>query len=275
MNTNLTEYKQYLANDSKSPDTIITYTNRINLYLNKNTSNEITRESILQYISSLSGSGKTINLTVTALISYCNYLYNGNHNLISTKDKIKIQEENFAPKIYGSEKVSKMLSIIKQKENIRNYTIIILMYAAGTRITETLNLKLDDIDYKNNKLTIHKGKGNKERTIRLGEEILTILKEYFPTRNNYKHASTSPYLFVSQMGDKLNRDSINKILEKYNINPHQFRHECASRMLNTGTLNIVELKNFLGHSSIETTMRYTHPDEKDMHSRIDKLSLFA
>lgn len=279
MNTDLTGYKQHLANESISQNTIITYTNRIKLYL-RNASNEITRESILQYLSSLNGSAKTINLTVTALKSYCDYLYNGNHNLILTKDKIKIQEENFAPKVYGSEKISKMLSFIKQKENIRNYTIITLMYAAGTRVTETLFIKLTDINFTKNELTIQKGKGKKQRTISLGKDIITILKEYLLHRNEYKHAPTSSYLFVSQMGDHLNRDSINKILDKYytnfiQVNPHQLRHECASRMIGTGTLNIVELKDFLGHSSIETTMRYTHPDKKDMHNRIDKLSLFA
>ena len=148
---------------------------------------------------------------------------------------------------------------------IRNKTIIELLLATGTRVSELINIKLNDVDEHNHSIKIL-GKGNKERIVYFGGYALKNLKEYVPNiRNNLLQGKDHEYLFVNHLGDKLTRRGIYDIIDRLlnntaiekNVSPHTFRHSFATMMLNEGA-SIKVVQDLLGHASLSTTSIYTH-----------------
>ncbi len=148
---------------------------------------------------------------------------------------------------------------------IRNKTIIELLLATGTRVSELINIKLNDVDEHNHSIKIL-GKGNKERIVYFGGYALKNLNEYVPNiRNNLLQGKDHEYLFVNHLGDKLTRRGIYDIIDRLlnntaiekNVSPHTFRHSFATMMLNEGA-SIKVVQDLLGHASLSTTSIYTH-----------------
>jgi integrase/recombinase XerD len=139
------------------------------------------------------------------------------------------------------------------------------MYAAGIRISEMLNLKVNDIDLDNLIIKVT-GKGNKQRFIPVNDYSVEWLIYYLKnTRPNLKQNKLIDYLFLNYNGGKMSRMGFWKILNKIclesgiskTISPHTIRHTFATHMLESGAnLRVVQI--LLGHTSIKTTQIYTH-----------------
>lgn len=261
-------YINYLKNKSCTQDTIKSFTAHINeylkLYSNINYSTSIfTRENIIFYISYLKNKPnkpQTINAKLSALKSYTEFL---NTPIIISDDFIKIQKKAISPAKHDSKDITKILTKAKENESKRNFALIYLLPSTAIRRSEAVNIKLSHIDFKKHKLSIIDGKGQKNRDIILNDKVIEYLKDYINTeRKESKHAN-SEYLFISRQSDKLDRGVVNKIIDKYNINPHAFRHYWASESLRNGaTLQAIGAN--LGHSSLNSTSIYTNPTEKEM-----------
>jgi integrase/recombinase XerD len=187
---------------------------------------------------------------------------------------IKVQTEYASPTHTNEKEINKFLNKLKKdntKESIRNYTIAYLIEYTGLRISEALNIKLDDIDFENDELTIIKGKGNKQRIVYISK-VKDVLKEYLKVRNEFKNSTTSDYLFISQKGEKLNRESINKIFNDCSnkLTPHSLRHYFCSNALEKG-MKIHEVANQAGHSNIQTTMIYLNPNKDELKKKMAAL----
>lgn len=147
----------------------------------------------------------------------------------------------------------------------RDQAIIELLYASGVRVSELVNIKVNNIDIKNR--TIHVfGKGRKERIVMFTKSCQNTLLDYF---NNHEH--TSPYLFTNSKGEQLTTRGveyiINEIQKKCNVqlglHPHLFRHSFATHLLEGGA-DLRVIQELLGHESINTTQVYTHITEEAM-----------
>ena len=154
---------------------------------------------------------------------------------------------------------------IKTKSGYKHYVLIALLYEAGLRASEIINLKVSDLFFTNESPYIKVlGKGNKERIVYLNKDIVTIVNEYID-----KFKIKDGYLFLNHSNEKLTRFSLNKIIKKYfelskkecptlvnkTITPHSFRHSKAVHLLmNNTALPIIQ--RFLGHNSIKTTEIY-------------------
>jgi integrase/recombinase XerC len=167
----------------------------------------------------------------------------------------------------------------------RNRLILELLYGTGIRVSELCNIKLVDINY--NKKTINIiGKGNKERIVFYGDVCESILDKYINYgRNILLNNKNSYYLIIgTNKTTKISVRSIELIIDKIikraalkkNITPHILRHTFATHLLNEGC-DILLVKEFLGHSSLDTTGIYTHvSNEKlrkvylDSHPRAKK-----
>ena len=280
MKTNLNNqpptFHQYLTSLAKSPNTISSYLSDIDQYHTLLNNQPISRESITQYklaLSNLNLSSTTVNRKLSSLKQYNEYLINTNQIqssiLILKSDYIRIQNIG-NPTSIAEKTVLTFLSRVKTKPCIyqsRNIAIIYLMANTGIRREETCNLKLEYINSSNEQMKVM-GKGNKERTVALNPKAISVINFYLKDRAKHKHAN-SEYLFLSERGQKLTKESINGIYEDYStpkckVNPHALRHNWCSSMLENGILSIVELKNQAGHSSITTTELYTH-------ARLDKI----
>jgi len=169
---------------------------------------------------------------------------------------------------------------LKKKEGMRDFTILHLLYDSGARASEIATLGLDYFDPENETIAVL-GKGNRYRIITLWPRTASLITDYI---FNYRIDPIPVYgrrLFISQRKRELTRHGINKICRKYlaialppkrlkGLSPvHCFRHSCALNMRISGD-PVSDIKNRLGHKSVESTMAYLHIDlsrKRDIQKR--------
>ena len=169
------------------------------------------------------------------------------------------RKEKRLPIILSSDEIKRLLENTK---NIKHKTLLSLIYSAGLRISEAINLKISDIDSKRMLIHVKNAKGKKDRYTLLSEKVLVLLREY------YKIYTPKNYLFEGQSSEQYSDRSaqivLKKAAERANIikpiTLHSLRHSFATHLLENGT-DIRYIQNLLGHSSPKTTMIYTHVSE--------------
>lgn len=147
-----------------------------------------------------------------------------------------------------------LLDKISQITNVKHKAIIALAYSVSLRVSEVINLKIENIDSKRMIIHIKNAKGRKDRIVPLSHNVLDILRKY------YKLYRPKTYLFNGQNSLQYSSGSCNNIVKKYlgeRYHFHQLRHSGATTMLENGTdLRIIQ--SMLGHKSSKTTEIYTH-----------------
>lgn len=174
------------------------------------------------------------------------------------------------PKSMSMEDVDNLLDIkLDTPFDYRNKAMLELIYGCGLRISELINLEMNDIDIINCQIRIL-GKGSKERDIPLGEYAIYYLEEYLKVRDKLLKDKPCNKLFVNNHGQGITRQGFFKLLKKLllekglnpNISPHTLRHSFATHLINRGA-DLRSIQEMLGHSDISTTKIYTRvSDEK-------------
>lgn len=170
----------------------------------------------------------------------------------------------------------------KTNKGIRDLMIMVLMYDTGARISEILNLKIKDIHLTEKPYITLFGKGNKTRTVPLMPSTVEQLKRYF---NIFRYESDDRYLFCTNihgMDKPLSDNAIRKFLKHYakmartvcsevpeNMYPHLWRHTRAMHLYQHG-MDLTLISQWLGHSSMETTLIYAHADTEMKRKAIEK-----
>ena len=188
------------------------------------------------------------------------------------------------PKALSIEDVDCLLELsLSTPFDYRNKAMLECMYGCGLRVSELINLELNDIDRINCTIRIL-GKGSKERIIPIGEYSLYYLNEYLERRNLLLKGKSCSKLFLNNHGEGMTRQGFFKMLKKLlmekglnpNISPHTLRHSFATHLLNRGA-DLRSIQEMLGHADISTTRIYTKiNDEKvieeydDFHYRSKK-----
>jgi site-specific recombinase XerD len=169
-------------------------------------------------------------------------------------DKVSFKRprsEKKLPKVIDSELIkSKLLKI----ENIKHKAILTLTYSVGLRVSEVVNLRIEDKDSKRMLIHIKNAKGRKDRLVLLSQTVLDLLRFY------YKKYEPITYLFNGQFSEQYSIGSCQKIYKKYidgDSSIHCLRHSSATTLLETGT-DIRIIQKILGHSNLKTTEIYTH-----------------
>ena len=155
------------------------------------------------------------------------------------------------------------------RHGLRNLTLLSLLYDSGARVQEITDLKLKDIRLTNPAMVTLTGKGRKARQVPLMKETCKLLDAYTRNFNLNSEPLTSP-LFFNQKGQALSRYGITYILKKYvsqaeldsdtrKISPHVLRHTKAMHLLRAG-VNMIYIRDFLGHVDISTTEVYARID---------------
>lgn len=172
------------------------------------------------------------------------------------------RKEKKLPAIFSKEEVERIIiSIINEKHRI----MISLIYSAGLRISELLNLVPSDIDSKRMVIHIRCAKGRKDRFVPLSEKIVDSLRDY------YRRYRPKTYLFEGQPAKKYSATSCRNILKKSmlrvgitkNASLHTLRHSYATHLLESGT-DIRYIQELLGHNNSKTTEIYTHVSRKKL-----------
>ena len=266
------EFIDYLRFEKKySENTISSYKrdlNKLNSYLKKDFT-KLTKADIQKYIQNLSKneSSNTISRTISSLKSFYKFLeinkYTNTNPLttiISPKTARKL------PKVLSEEEVNKLLDInLNNDFDYRNKAMLELMYSSGLRVSELINLTVNDVDLKNSLVRIF-GKGSKERIVPLNDYATEALNNYILYhRPKLFKQKESNYLFLNNHGNQMTRQGFFKTLKKIakekgiksELSPHTLRHSFATHLLKYGA-DLRSIQELLGHSDISTTQIYTH-----------------
>ena len=210
----------------------------------------------------------SINRSLSSIKSFFNWLtYN---SIIKINPSELIESPKIGRKLpinISEEDVEKILSApdLSSPYGIRDKAMLELLYATGLRISELINLKFNEIDFKRGIVKIA-GKGGKERIVPVGETALSWLTDYIDNiRQDLIAENENVYLFLSNRGKQLSRKSCWSIINNYSkisldsktISPHSLRHAFATHLLNHGA-DLRSVQMLLGHSSLSTTQIYTH-----------------
>ena len=261
-----------------SPNTIKSYKNDLSQFYNfleitdkteKSFIKNIDFRDIKDWLYSLSEqniSNKSINRKISTLKKYYKFLLregivdkNPLTKIISPKQPKKLTQ------FVNQEQINTLLddSFFESSNNkLTDKLIISLLYGTGMRLSELINLKINDVFFSEKKLKVL-GKRNKERFIPLHDKLINDLKEYFTYRQTLN--PTNDYILLTIKGAKLYPKYVYRVVNKYlslittidKKSPHILRHTFATHILNNGAeLNAV--KELLGHSNLSATQIYTH-----------------
>ena len=171
------------------------------------------------------------------------------------------------PHVLSREEIELLLKApdIRKPIGVRDAAMLELLYAAGLRVSELINLKLQDINLEAGFVRIF-GKGSRERIVPIGSHAREKVSTYLKTvRSRRLKQTTSPYLFIARAARPMTRQGFWKLLRRYSlqaglkkkITPHSLRHSFASHLLEGGA-DLRAVQVMLGHVDISTTQIYTH-----------------
>ena len=208
-------------------------------------------------------SSSSVNRNISSIKAFYLFLIKRKIIMISpAAEIITPKKERYLPASMSELEVEKLLNSPKSSIGIeiRDKAMIEMLYATGMRISELVNLKLNNVD--TNRCVVKVlGKGSKERLIPFGENALEALNLYL----NIRQSSNSKEVFLSNRKRRLSRVTFWQRIKTYlkrenlklSISPHTLRHAFATHLLNRGAdLRSVQL--LLGHSDLSTTQIYTH-----------------
>ena len=272
----LEEYlKELSVNKNYSENTIEAYKRDLNeyfLYLKENNKDYLNMDydSIRKYLSYLTDkkdTNSTISRKISSLRGFYSYLRlnefikNNPFKLINLpKKKQKL------PRFFYYNELEELFNACDTSTSLgqRNLAILEVLYATGTRVSELINIKLEDINFKEKQIKVL-GKGNKERIVFLGEYAVDALQDYLNDGYLFLNRYNLDYVFLNHLGNKITRRGIEDILTKLikktsidkKISPHMIRHSFATHLLNEGC-DLESVQEMLGHESISATAIYTH-----------------
>ncbi|MGU9993598.1 site-specific tyrosine recombinase XerD [Ligilactobacillus salivarius] len=284
INNILMDYLHYLKVErGLSKNTINSYGIDLKLFLEYLRENEIpsfkqvNKEVIVNYMQSEKNNNKansSILRSVSSLRKFFQYLA---QEKIIEKDPMLLidtpKKKQHLPQVLTKEEVEKLLRSPNtgQVLGLRDRAMLELMYATGLRISEIINLKLEDLHLTMGTLQTL-GKGHKERIVPVGDEAIKWVNRYLEeARPKLLKQKRSNYLFLNFHGNNLTRQGVWKNLKaevrkagiQKNITPHTLRHSFATHILENGAdLRIVQ--ELLGHADISTTQIYTHLSNKQL-----------
>ena len=268
-------FLEFLQNDKKvSDNTLQSYRRDIvyyNKYLEANKINyvKVKESDVKDYLKHLQEIGKkssTVSRNLASIRSFYQFLVRNRKVKVDPTNNIQSPKvEKKAPSVLTAQEVELLLDQPKDIDlkGTRDKAMLEFAYATGMKVTEIIELTIDDISFENN--TVECKNGKKSRTIPLGALAEKALKEYVEqARPILIKNENNKALFVNMNGTKLTRQGFWKIVKYYKekahidkeITPHVLRHSFATHLLQNGA-DLKSIQAMLGHSDISSTQIYT------------------
>ena len=190
------------------------------------------------------------------------------NEIIKTNPTLTLEQPKVPQKLPKVMTVEEINTILNQNLTKLHRVIIELLYGCGLRVSELVNLKINDYDL-NGKYLECTGKGSKDRLVPLGKKAIKAIKEFLPERdyNMQKYNLQSKFLLINEHGKHVTRQEVYTFIHEQgkklhkSISPHTLRHTFATHLLENGAdLRVVQ--ELLGHSDVSTTQLYTHISKK-------------
>ena len=279
-----------------SSNTIIAYKNDLSLFTNWCLANKISHIEVkkkdvnfyIQFLREKKINSSTINRKLSVIKSFNNYMNNIgliNSNELNTITTQKLEKN--LPKLLSEKEILYLIdksekiyieNPIKNISYLRLQVILEILYSTGLRISELLNIKINQVANIRDKLYIN-GKGNKQRLVVFNKNALNLIKSWIKIMIKHKKNKNS-YLFENiQNTNVISRQQIYKDLKKLalktnmdikKLSPHSIRHSFASHMLNRGA-DLRSVQKLLGHSDISTTEIYTQVRQNRLKGLVNSI----
>jgi site-specific recombinase XerD len=203
--------------------------------------------------------------------SFFNYAYKSEwceKNIAATMEPIKCQQKERHYLL--EEEVDQLIEAIEH-QLVR--LVVQTLYFTGMRISECLNLKMEDVDLEANIIHVIAGKGNKDRNIPINPKLLELLTDY---KQNWRVDSSR--FFATRISGTLSVTSVARVLReatealgwKKKVTAHTIRHSFASKLVKNN-VHLVKISKLLGHSSLKTTSIYAHSSMEDLKEAVNSL----
>lgn len=249
-------------------------------YLNKITLRDI--NNFLIFCSSeRSNSAKTRARKASSIRGYFKYI----------SEKMKYIDHNPAaqlqvappkkalPKYLTLEQSIALLESVKGENKERDYCILTLFLNCGLRLAELCGLNMNDINFENETMIVT-GKGNKQRLVYLNDACIKALKDYLAVRPaGSLKGDERKALFISRLNKRIGRQAVQLMVYHYleeiglsgqHYSVHKLRHTAATLMYQHGEVDVLILKDMLGHEQLSTTEIYTHLENKQLRDAAKK-----
>lgn len=235
----------------------------------------VTTEDVYEFLGYASGerenNANTRSRKMSCIRSYFKYLTVKAHKLEENpvKDAESPKKEKTLPKYLSLEESQALLKAVDGEFAIRDYCMITLFLNCGMRLSELVGINIRDIHEETITIT---GKGNKQRQVYLNTACKKALARYFHDRNEHTYKNKDrEALFLSRTGSRITARRVEQIVDGYlqkaglggqGYTVHKLRHTAATLMYQYGDVDVLALKEILGHANTTTTEIYTHLDDK-------------
>ncbi|HEX13177.1 MAG: tyrosine recombinase XerD [Desulfurella sp.] len=263
----LDKFLNFLQNNYQSKYTINAYYIDVCQFIDYKKTYVINENDINAYVLFLNKNKKspsTIKRKLSALSVFYDFLKKSGIYNFDLKGLVRPKSPKPLPKFLD---IDETLSFLENVSSLRDKAIISLLYSSALRVSELVNLNIEDINFSNNTILITR-KGNKQMSVPVSPKTINILKKYLGNRQKGS-------VFLNKFGKRLSQRSIENIVKKHakktllkDISPHTLRHSRATHLLNNG-MDLRILQRFLGHSSILATQIYTHLSLQDLIKAYD------
>jgi len=211
----------------------------------------------------------TYNITLCAL----RFFYQATLGCDRMLEGIKCPKgEKRLPVVLSQSETTQFFNAIK---NIKHLALLMTAYAAGLRVSELVDLRVDDIDSRRMMIRVIQGKGRKDRYVKLSVRLLEVLREYWKSR------CPSVWLFPGRHPDRpITAGTVGRLCKQIGeraglrkeVTPHTLRHSYGTHLLDAGT-DLRTIQILLGHRNIKTTALYTHVSQAKLESTPSPLDL--
>jgi integrase/recombinase XerD len=237
---------------------------------------ELGEQEVREFLLYLVNERKAGSATQHIYIAAIKFLYTTTLNRPEVVAKIPWPKRaQTLPDILTGEEVEQ---IFQQIASLKHRAILMTAYGAGLRISEACSLETSDIDSKRMLIHVHEGKGAKDRYVMLSERLLDVLRTYWKTAR-----PQGRFLFPGAIpGRSITTSAVQRVLHQVvvqchfnkRVTAHSLRHGFATHLLETGT-DIRTIQRLLGHSSVQTTARYTRVTERHIGRTKSPLDLLG
>lgn len=241
---------------------------------------KLDKKDLREWLIDLSGEKLSENSKrrlISALRGFYKFLvFDGHIKKNPAEDLIAPSKGFYLPKFLNQSDIEKLLSApdVSQEIGLRDRAILELMYACGLRVSEAVDLKLNDIEIDSGILTCT-GKGNKMRKVPVGKSAVEWLKNYLVVRRRKENIEVNN-LFVNSFGNPINRQTIFNFVKEYaekcgleDVSPHTLRHSFATHLIQNSA-DVRSVQQMLGHADISTTQIYTHITDTHLRKTYEK-----
>jgi integrase/recombinase XerD len=280
----LDDFSIFLLIDKKySSNTNLSYIDDIEKCLSylKIDPSKITDDDIYTYLKRLDKdnlSSKSIARNISALKTFYKYMNITKKMNYNPMDRIELPKiPKSLPSVLSLEEVDELLNIdIVDGFSARNKAMIELLYGSGLRVSELVNLCINDVNLDDDLVRMI-GKGNKERIVPIGDYAHESIKLYVDEyRNSMLKKRICDKLFLNNHGLGMTRQGFFKIIQQLakekgitkELSPHTLRHSFASHLLDNGA-DLRSIQEMLGHSNLSTTQIYTHVATEKLRANYD------